>query len=194
MAQEEIRLSREDGRKIAEMWNWFISSARHVRPGTNRRSVPSGATFRVVETIGEHAQGASANCTVLSGDKGGETDSGNTILCYNPFIPVPAETRCIAMYVVNGWELLYPIDAIPGEGETIVRGYLDEALGSSPPAFADMSVWEWTQADGWHDTGTTVKVVTRGVFPAQSGVYCVACGPVTETFGDCYEVINLGCA
>ncbi|TWT64254.1 hypothetical protein [Rubinisphaera italica] len=122
-------------------------------------------------------------------------DDSNVVFIYNicnEYIPV-------GEYIL-GWKVGNEIVTYwrpPAVEIQLKRGYLTSALGSASGSSATMAVWEYSVADGWHSTGEEIYVMTRGSFPASSGVYCTAIGGVESENvigGTLWEVIVLGCA
>lgn len=60
----------------------------------------------IVETIGDHDKGATQACAILTGPKGSETATENEMECYNRFVDLLDGTRCIAEFIINGWEII----------------------------------------------------------------------------------------
>ena len=101
-----------------EVQEWLRKSQRQGPPRSNQSQstrVPK-QPWRIVETDGDHAKAATQACKILTGDKGSETDSGETLDCYNRMTTLVDGTRCIAAWINNGWELIQA-ECEPSGGE-----------------------------------------------------------------------------
>lgn len=95
---------RKSSQRIADATRWVEGQIpNNAGLPVNRRGPWRGALL--VKTDGTHASGATQDVKIYSGDKGSETDTGETVEAHNRFSELADDTWAIALPHHTGWEL-----------------------------------------------------------------------------------------